>query len=89
MYIPVRNEDLESTDDPREGDGAVLLPRSNHGRVLHEDDEVVVVSLVEDLVNSDVSASHCVLLFMGCRWISRNFEMGFGGLNELFGCRSR
>ena len=55
----MRNENLVTAHKLREGNGAVLLPLSDHGGVVDEDNEVVVVALVEDFVNSDVSASHC------------------------------
>lgn len=56
--LPVSHEDLPAVHHIAEGDAAVVLPLVQNRQVVHEDEEVVRATLVEDLGNGIVGTRH-------------------------------
>lgn len=54
----MRDKNFPASDDLRKGDTAVLLPVLHSLRVVHEDNEVIVLALVVDLGLGTVSTRH-------------------------------
>lgn len=56
--LPVSDKDLPAVQDISQGDTAVLLPLLQDLQVINEDDEVLGLTLEEDLVSVVVGARH-------------------------------
>ena len=54
------DEDLESTDDLSEGNGAIVLPLLEGIDVVDHDDVVIFFALIVDFVQTSVSTRHDV-----------------------------
>lgn len=67
--LPVSHEDLPAVHHIAERDAAVVLPLVQDLQVVHEDEEVVGATLVEDLGNGIVGTRH-----LGGRLVMRMVE---------------
>lgn len=70
--LPVSHKNLPAVHHIAEGDAAVVLPLVQNLQVVHEDEEVVRATLVEDLGNGIVGTRHfggTLMMRTGRGWI--------------------